>query len=82
MNGWSQMPEFRALPAADTAFVVEFGDQIERRLSTRVLAPARRDPGGADQAAMVLACVFVPPSLLHAAMISGIRSCDTALLNR
>jgi inhibitor of KinA len=36
------MPEFRVLPAGDTALVVEFGDQIDRRLSTWVLALARR----------------------------------------
>jgi inhibitor of KinA len=36
------MPEFRVLPAGDTALVVEFGDQIDRRLSTWVLALGRR----------------------------------------
>ena len=36
------MPEFRVLPAGDTALVVEFGDHIDRRLSTWVLALARR----------------------------------------
>jgi inhibitor of KinA len=36
------MPEFRVLSAGDTALVVEFGDRIDRQLSTRVLALARR----------------------------------------
>jgi inhibitor of KinA len=36
------MPEFRVLPAGDTALVVEFGDSVDRRLSTWVLALARR----------------------------------------
>jgi inhibitor of KinA len=36
------MPEFRVLPAGDTALVVEFGDHVDRRLSTWVLALARR----------------------------------------
>lgn len=36
------MPEVRVLPAGDTALVVEFGDHIDRRLSTWVLALAKR----------------------------------------
>ena len=36
------MPEYKMLPAGDTALVVEFGDHIERRLSSWVLALARR----------------------------------------
>jgi inhibitor of KinA len=36
------MPEFKVLPAGDTALVVEFGECVDRRLSTRVLALARR----------------------------------------
>ena len=36
------MPQFRVLPAGDTALVVEFGDHIDRRLSNWVLALARR----------------------------------------
>lgn len=36
------MPEFRVLPAGDTALVVEFGDHVDRRLSSWVLALARR----------------------------------------
>jgi inhibitor of KinA len=36
------MPEYKMLPAGDTALVVEFGDHIDRRLSTWVLALARR----------------------------------------
>jgi KipI family sensor histidine kinase inhibitor len=36
------MPEYRVLPAGDTALVVEFGDRIDRRLSTWVLALAQR----------------------------------------
>src|SRR5271163_927602 len=36
------MPEYRVLPAGDTALVVEFGEQIDRHLSTWVLALARR----------------------------------------
>ena len=39
------MPEFRVLPAGDTALVVEFGDHVDRRLSTWVLALARRLDG-------------------------------------
>jgi inhibitor of KinA len=38
----SAMPEFRVLPAGDTALVVEFGELIDRQLSARVLALARR----------------------------------------
>jgi KipI family sensor histidine kinase inhibitor len=34
------MPEYRLLPAGDTALVVEFGDRIDRRLSAQVLALA------------------------------------------
>jgi inhibitor of KinA len=34
--------EYRVLPAGDTALVVEFGDGVDRRLSLRVLALARR----------------------------------------
>jgi inhibitor of KinA len=37
----SAMPEFKVLPAGDTALVVEFGEDIDRRLSARVLALAR-----------------------------------------
>ena len=36
------MPEYKVLPAGDTALVVEFGEQIDRQLSTWVLALARR----------------------------------------
>jgi len=36
------MPQFKVLPAGDTALVVEFGDCIDRQLSARVLALARR----------------------------------------
>jgi inhibitor of KinA len=36
------MPDYKVLPAGDTALVVEFGDHIDRRLSARVLALARR----------------------------------------
>jgi inhibitor of KinA len=36
------MPEYRVLPAGDTALVVEFGNHIDRRLSTWVLALTRR----------------------------------------
>jgi KipI family sensor histidine kinase inhibitor len=36
------MSNYRLLPAGDTAIVVEFGDRIDRVLSTRVLALARR----------------------------------------
>jgi len=34
--------EYRILPAGDTALVVEFGDAIDRAVSSRVLALARR----------------------------------------
>jgi inhibitor of KinA len=36
------IPDYKVLPAGDTALVVEFGDTIDRRLSTLVLALARR----------------------------------------
>jgi KipI family sensor histidine kinase inhibitor len=36
------MPAFKVLPAGDTALVVEFGEGIDRELSARVLALARR----------------------------------------
>lgn len=36
------MSEYRVLPAGDTALVVEFGDQIDRKVSSAVLALARR----------------------------------------
>jgi KipI family sensor histidine kinase inhibitor len=36
------MPEYRLLPAGDTALVVEFGDQIDRELNLWVLALDRR----------------------------------------
>jgi inhibitor of KinA len=36
------MPQYRFLTAGDTALVVEFGDQVDRRLSGLVLALARR----------------------------------------
>jgi len=36
------VPEYRVLPAGDTALVVEFGDRIDRRLSGFVLALDRR----------------------------------------
>ena len=39
------MSEYRLLPAGDTAIVVEFGDRIDRQLSARVLALARRLEG-------------------------------------
>jgi inhibitor of KinA len=34
--------DYKILPAGDTALVVEFGDHVDRRLSTRVLALAER----------------------------------------
>jgi KipI family sensor histidine kinase inhibitor len=42
VGGMPVMPDYRLLPAGDTALVVEFGDRIDRRLSARVLALARR----------------------------------------
>lgn len=36
------MPDYRVLPAGDTALVVEFGETIDRKLSALVLALARR----------------------------------------
>jgi inhibitor of KinA len=36
------MPEYRLLPAGDTALVIEFGDQIDRELNMWVLALDRR----------------------------------------
>jgi inhibitor of KinA len=36
------MPEYKVLPAGDTALVVEFGENIDRKLSTWVLGLARR----------------------------------------
>jgi len=36
------MPDYRLLPAGDTALVVEFGDAVDRRLNRKVLALARR----------------------------------------
>lgn len=36
------MPDYRILPAGDTAIVVEFGDRIDRRLSSLVLTLAQR----------------------------------------
>jgi KipI family sensor histidine kinase inhibitor len=36
------MPEYKVLPAGDTALVVEFGENIDRRLSTWVLALSQR----------------------------------------
>ena len=36
------MRDYTVLPAGDTALVVEFGESVERRLSARVLALARR----------------------------------------
>src|SRR6202163_4606909 len=36
------MPDYRVLNAGDTALVVEFGESIDRQLSTWVLALARR----------------------------------------
>jgi inhibitor of KinA len=36
------MPDYKVLPAGDTAIVIEFGDCIDRRLSSWVLALARR----------------------------------------
>jgi inhibitor of KinA len=38
----SAMPKYKVLPAGDTALAVEFGDGVDRRLSTSVLALARR----------------------------------------
>ena len=35
------MPDYKILPAGDTALVVEFGEGIDRRLSRLVLALAR-----------------------------------------
>ncbi len=34
--------DYKVLPAGDTALVVEFGEHVDRRVSTRVLALARR----------------------------------------
>ena len=36
------MPEYKVLPAGDTALVVDFGDRVDRRLSDWVLALAAR----------------------------------------
>jgi KipI family sensor histidine kinase inhibitor len=36
------MPDYKILPAGDTALVVEFGEGVDRRLSQRVLSLARR----------------------------------------
>jgi inhibitor of KinA len=36
------MPDYKVLPAGDTALVVEFGDVIDRRISYQVLELARR----------------------------------------
>ncbi len=36
------MPDYKVLPAGDTALIVEFGEGVDRRLSHRVLALARR----------------------------------------
>ena len=36
------MSEYKVLTAGDTALVVEFGDRVDRRLSSFVLALARR----------------------------------------
>ncbi|HLH98533.1 MAG TPA: 5-oxoprolinase subunit PxpB [Xanthobacteraceae bacterium] len=36
------MPQFKVLPAGDTALVVEFGETIDRNLSAQVLALAHR----------------------------------------
>jgi inhibitor of KinA len=36
------MPDYKMLPAGDTALVVEFGEAIDRRLSAAVLALAQR----------------------------------------
>src|SRR5262249_46324347 len=36
------MPDYKVLPAGDTALVVELGDHIDRRISAQVLALARR----------------------------------------
>ncbi len=36
------MPDFRVLTAGDTALVVEFGDSVDRKISTFVLGLARR----------------------------------------
>jgi inhibitor of KinA len=36
------MPDYKVLPAGDTALVIEFGETIDRRLSAAVLALARR----------------------------------------
>jgi allophanate hydrolase subunit 1 len=36
------MPDYRVLPAGDTAIVVEFGETIDRRVSAAVLALAQR----------------------------------------
>ena len=42
------MDEFRILPAADSALVIEFGTAIDRRISDRVLALAERDRDRGD----------------------------------
>jgi inhibitor of KinA len=36
------MPDYKLLPAGDTALVVEFGDGVDRKLNKKVLALARR----------------------------------------
>ena len=36
------MPDYKVLPAGDTALIVEFGEGVDRRLSQRVLSLARR----------------------------------------
>src|SRR5580692_10079751 len=36
------MPDFKVLTAGDTALVVEFGDSVDRKISTFVLGLARR----------------------------------------
>src|SRR5438270_12896100 len=38
----SSSTDYKILPAGDTALVVEFGETVDRRISTRVLALARR----------------------------------------
>src|SRR5580658_7058851 len=42
MSAGGVMPDFKVLTAGDTALVVEFGDRIDRNLSSFVLALARR----------------------------------------
>jgi inhibitor of KinA len=71
------MSDYRVLPAGDTALVVEFGDHIDRRLSARVLALARRmDEVRLDGVVEIVPTfrslmVHYDPLLLPAAALAG-----------